>query len=90
MPLSHSTPVLLVSALALLAACGGGELEVPGTTSSSTGGGGTGGDGGAGGAGGGEPSDTWPNLACDPIQGFCGFPFPSNVYTVPDAATATG
>jgi hypothetical protein len=52
--------------------------------------GGSGGSAGAG-AGGSEPTDKWPHLACDPlVPEFCGFPFPSNVYTVPDGTTATG
>jgi hypothetical protein len=46
---------------------------------------------GQGGAGGSPVGDKWPNLACDPlVPEKCGLPFPSNVYTVPDAATPTG
>ncbi|MCB9681954.1 MAG: hypothetical protein H6733_10840 [Alphaproteobacteria bacterium] len=33
---------------------------------------------------------TWPHLTCDPIVDYCGFPFPSNTMTVPDASTPTG
>jgi hypothetical protein len=37
------------------------------------------------------PAAEWPNLECDPlVPGYCGYPFPSNVYTVDDAATPTG
>ena len=33
----------------------------------------------------------WPTLACDPlVPDYCGHPFPSNVFTVADAATSTG
>ena len=33
----------------------------------------------------------YPNLDCDPlVPEFCGFPFPSNVYTVEDSDTSTG
>lgn len=33
----------------------------------------------------------YPLLDCDPlVPGFCGYPFPSNVYTIADGATATG
>jgi len=33
----------------------------------------------------------WPTLECDPIvPEYCGFPFPSNVFTVPEAGTVTG
>ncbi len=55
--------------------------------------GGAGGGGGTGGAGGGTggASDLYPNLACDPlVPSYCGFPFPSNVYTIPDETTVTG
>lgn len=39
-----------------------------------------------------DPADLdWPLLDCDPLApDYCAFPFPSNVYTVPDAAMATG
>lgn len=41
-----------------------------------------------------EPADaglTWPHVGCDPlVPTYCLFPFPSNVYTVPDANTPTG
>ena len=34
---------------------------------------------------------SWPRLDCDPlVPEFCGYPFPSNVYTVSDAGTPTG
>lgn len=33
----------------------------------------------------------YPLLDCDPlVPDYCGYPFPSNVYTVPDTTTATG
>ena len=33
----------------------------------------------------------YPLLDCDPlVPGFCGYPFPSNVYTIADNTTATG
>lgn len=38
-----------------------------------------------------EPKAAWPHLACDPlVPTYCGFPFPSNVYTVEAADTPTG
>lgn len=38
-----------------------------------------------------DPVVDWPTLACDPlVPSFCPLPFPSNVYTVADASTATG
>jgi hypothetical protein len=38
-----------------------------------------------------EPRVSWPHLACDPlVPSYCGFPFPSNVYTVDAADTPTG
>ncbi|TFH27497.1 MAG: hypothetical protein E4H00_09485, partial [Myxococcales bacterium] len=47
---------------------------------------GTGGSGGSGGI-----AISYPQLDCDPlVPDFCGYPFPSNVYTVEDATTATG
>jgi len=54
--------------------------------------GGEGGSGGVGGTGGGEPPAlSYPHLDCDPlVPEFCGFPFPSNVYTVEDETTVTG
>ncbi len=37
------------------------------------------------------PAQDWPTLACDPlVPSFCGFPFPSNVFTTADAAAKTG
>ncbi len=54
---------------------------------------GSGGEGGVGGEGGtgGSTGLTYPLLDCDPlVPEFCGYPFPSNVYTVEDAATVTG
>lgn len=37
------------------------------------------------------PVVDWPHVTCDPlVPSFCPLPFPSNVYTVADAGTATG
>jgi len=37
------------------------------------------------------PNVDWPHVACDPlVPSFCPLPFPSNVYSVVDDATATG
>ncbi|MFW2387634.1 MAG: hypothetical protein ACN4G0_04825, partial [Polyangiales bacterium] len=69
------TWLILASAL-LVSAC-----------SESTGGtAGAGGDGGSGGT-----AIAYPHLDCDSlVPEFCGYPFPSNVYTVEDAETVTG
>ncbi len=38
-----------------------------------------------------EAKATWPHLTCDPIvPSYCGFPFPSNVFTVDAPETPTG
>lgn len=38
-----------------------------------------------------EARASWPHLTCDPIvPEKCGFPFPSNVYTIDDTTTPTG
>ncbi len=38
-----------------------------------------------------EPVVEWPLLDCDPlVPSYCGFPFPSNVFTIDDASTPTG
>lgn len=73
-------------------------LSVAACSSSSDGAGGEAGSGGAGGEGGeagsggsGGDAFVYPLLDCDPlVPEYCGFPFPSNVYTVEDPATATG
>jgi len=71
------TWLILASAL-LISAC-----------SDSNGGGGTGGSAGTGGTGG--IAITYPLLDCDPlVPDFCGYPFPSNVYTIEDSTTPTG
>ncbi len=68
-------------------ACGG-ELVVP---QGAAGAGGGDGGGGTGGSGGGTTPGLYPNLACDPlVPSYCGFPFPSNVYSVDDTSTETG
>ncbi|KPK53228.1 MAG: hypothetical protein AMJ63_07145, partial [Myxococcales bacterium SG8_38_1] len=64
-------------------------------SSSSNGTGGTAGTGGGGGAGGegggGGIAITYPHLDCDSlVPEFCGYPFPSNVYTIEDDTTVTG
>lgn len=52
--------------------------------------GGSGGTGDTGGTGGGGEI-TYPLLECDSlVPEFCGYPFPSNVYSVVDASTPTG
>lgn len=85
------TWLILVSAL-LLTACssqGSGPIDGSGGSGGDAGAGGAAGDGGAGGAGG--EMFTYPNLDCDPlVPEFCGYPFPSNVYTIADDATPTG
>jgi len=71
------TWLILASAL-LISAC-----------SDSNGSGGTGGSAGTGGTGG--IAITYPLLDCDPlVPDFCGYPFPSNVYTTEDSKTASG
>ncbi|MGD8826900.1 MAG: hypothetical protein PVI24_18085, partial [Myxococcales bacterium] len=79
--------LILLSAF-LISACsdsnGGGAGGMGGA-------GGTGGTGGAGGTGGQLGSITYPLLDCDPlVPEFCGYPFPSNVYSVEDSTTPTG
>ena len=38
-----------------------------------------------------EPAEEYPLLGCDPlVPSYCAYPFPSNVYTVPDESSATG
>lgn len=45
----------------------------------------------AGGGGTGGAALVYPLLDCDPlVPEFCGYPFPSNVYTVEDSSTASG
>lgn len=88
----HSRFSLIIALTLGLASGCGGELVDP-APGGSGGSGGAGGSGsGAAGAGGtGGAPDTYPLLACDPIvPSHCGFPFPSNVYTVADATSATG
>jgi hypothetical protein len=82
------TWLILVSAL-LFAACSSSS-DGAGGEAGSGGGGGEGGEGGEGGAGGGSAL-IYPHLDCDPlVPEFCGYPFPSNVYTVEDSGTVTG
>ncbi|MBW2688155.1 MAG: hypothetical protein JRE19_19965, partial [Deltaproteobacteria bacterium] len=77
------TWLILVSAL-LVSACS------ESSTSGTGGGGGNAGAGGEGGTGGGS-AITYPLLDCDSlVPEFCGYPFPSNVYTVEDSGTVTG
>lgn len=38
-----------------------------------------------------EPAVEWPTLDCDPlVPSFCGYPWPNNVFTTPDAESPTG
>ena len=79
------TWLILVSAL-LISACSESSSPTGGTG----GNGGTGGTGGMGGAGG-STGLSYPLLDCDPlVPEFCGYPFPSNVYTKEDGSTVTG
>ncbi len=57
-----------------------------------TGDAGVGEDGGAdAGYDAGETDSMWPNLVCDPIvPTYCGYPFPSNVFSKPDPTSPTG
>jgi hypothetical protein len=49
------------------------------------------GSGDTGGGGTGGTALVYPLLDCDPlVPEFCGYPFPSNVYTVEDSSTASG
>lgn len=72
--------VWLISVLAFsVAAC---------SSSSESGTGGTAGNGGQGGSSG---ELSYPLLDCDPlVPEYCGFPFPSNVYTIEDSTAVTG
>lgn len=80
-----STWLIALSAF-LISACSSSSSGTAGT------GGGAGGSGGEGGAGGGGGiALVYPHLDCDPlVPEFCGYPFPSNVYTVEDSETVTG
>ncbi|HET6416166.1 MAG TPA: hypothetical protein VFG22_07700 [Polyangiales bacterium] len=72
--------MMTLSAL-LAAGCGSDSTSTPGT-------GGDGGSGGTGGSGGAIPA---PPLGCDPLTpSYCGFPYPNDYWTVPDATTVTG
>lgn len=69
-----------VLSVVLAASACHGQLVDPG------GGGGAGGEGGAGGGG----DSSFP-LACDPlVPSYCGYPFPSDAYTVADETSPTG
>lgn len=76
-----STRFVRIGTLALCVSMGalgcGGELVVE--------------EGGGGAGGGGDgPGELFP-LACDPlVPSYCGFPFPSDAYTVADETTPTG
>ena len=86
---------VVIFTLALIIACGKDEGLSAGSGGSA---GTTGGDGAAGSAGSagssgnaGSSGLSWPHLECDPlVPSYCAFPFPSNVYTVPDSTKATG
>lgn len=78
---------------ALLLGCPEEELDplTGGGGQGGTGAAGAGGATGTGGQGGAAPTDKWPLLGCDPlVPEKCGYPFPSNVYTVADATSPTG
>jgi hypothetical protein len=88
------TWLILASAL-FVAACssqGSGPIDGNGGAGGDGGGGGEAGDGGTAGNGGaGGQSFSYPHLDCDPlVPEYCGFPFPSNVYTIEDDTTVTG
>src|SRR5690349_4252624 len=88
--MAKAHPLLSISFfVGLVGLACGGELVVPQGGSSAGGGGAE--SGGGGGSGGGTTPGLYPNLACDPlVPSYCGFPFPSNVYSVDDASTETG
>jgi hypothetical protein len=68
--------LILISALLISACSESGTGDTPGS----------GGTGGAGGS-----AIAYPLLDCDPlVPEFCGYPFPSNVYTIEDSSTASG
>jgi hypothetical protein len=80
---------LIWLSVVLVSACSSSESD-SGTGGGGQGGGGAGGDGG-GGQGGSAAEITYPLLDCDPlVPDFCGYPFPSNVFTVEDTGTPTG
>jgi hypothetical protein len=85
---------LLVAALALPACLdpNGTDLgETGGSSSTSTGGTTDAGTGSTGGVVDPPPAEAWPTLECDPlVPSYCGFPFPSNVFTQADATSPTG
>ncbi len=83
-------PLLLLPVISAFSACTDDEVNpVTGATSTTSGSGGAG--GGTGGGGGEVPTDTWPNLECDSlVPEVCAYPFPSNVFTIPDSSTPTG
>ena len=67
--------------------CSGSNDNSSGGAGGTAGIGGTAGSGGTGGAG----EISYPLLDCDSlVPEFCGYPFPSNVYTQPDGSTVTG
>lgn len=88
------SPALLV--LVLLAACPPTPYEVPhysGGGSSESGDSSSSGSSGAptSGTTGVTPEVDWPTLECDPlVPSYCGFPFPSNVFTAADPDASTG
>lgn len=80
--------IWLICVLAFLGAACSSSSEAPSGTGGTAGNGGQGGEGGSGGA---VAGIAYPLLDCDPlVPEYCGFPFPSNVYTVEDPTTATG
>lgn len=91
-------PALPASLLLLLAACpsdpaiietseddDGDDTSAPGTSEP------TGGSGGSGGLEDPPAVVDWPTVECDVlVPSYCGFPFPSNVFTAADDASPTG
>jgi len=89
-------PSLFLGLLAGLALALGGCSDDEDATAGSAATEGTGADSTGGSGSGGMPEDppanvAWPNVECDVlVPSYCAFPFPSNVYTVPDPSTPTG
>ena len=82
----NRTWLILVSVF-LISACSSSSDGTGGTA----GNGGAAGEGGGGAGGGGGTALSYPHLDCDSlVPEFCGYPFPSNVYTVEDDTTVTG
>ena len=90
-------PALPLTCVLLTACLSSGGTEVGTTEASSTGGEPTVGTGEDPPTGTGDPvtepppAAEWPTLDCDPlVPSYCGFPFPSNVFTAADPSAKTG